>query len=202
MMCWFTPPPERAMHPMSSRSCPSSTNLFVKGEKCEFHVTNITFLGNILMAKIKAVTEWLTPHSIKKLKRFLGYTNFYRRFIRRFSTIAAPFTVLLKRRLNWKDGWLPGPTLLRPQGIQTHAVHMSFYMGSPGGPAWYLKSIVMLILAPYVHRSMSSESSQLESLCWCLLLSIHGSILLWTLLLISLNHQEMPQPPQTFIWTI
>lgn len=58
--------------------------LFVKGEKCEFHVTTVKFLGYILSPegvemeenKVQAVRNW--PQG---MQRFLGFANFYRRFI-------------------------------------------------------------------------------------------------------------------------
>uniref|UniRef100_A0A9J7ZGW9 Gypsy retrotransposon integrase-like protein 1 n=1 Tax=Cyprinus carpio carpio TaxID=630221 RepID=A0A9J7ZGW9_CYPCA len=88
--------------------------LFVKAEKCEFHVTSIKFLGyNISHSgvemddnKVKAVTDWPIPSTVKELQRFLGFANFYRRFIRDFSTIAAPVTSLLKgkpKKLVWTE---------------------------------------------------------------------------------------------------
>ncbi|KAL0175541.1 hypothetical protein M9458_027871, partial [Cirrhinus mrigala] len=51
--------------------------------------------------------RWLStpqPHSIKELQRFLGFTNFYCRFIKDYSTITAPLTSLLRgkpKRLTW-----------------------------------------------------------------------------------------------------
>ncbi|KAJ8370954.1 hypothetical protein SKAU_G00109820 [Synaphobranchus kaupii] len=76
--------------------------LFVKAEKCSFHVSTVPFLGFIIEegsiradpAKIKAVTEWPQPTSRKHLQQFLGFANFYRRFIRNYSVIAAPLTKL------------------------------------------------------------------------------------------------------------
>ncbi|KAI5606638.1 hypothetical protein C0J50_9994, partial [Silurus asotus] len=38
---------------------------------------------------IHAVEEWPEPENRKQLQRFLGFANFYRKFIRGFSTIAA-----------------------------------------------------------------------------------------------------------------
>jgi len=38
--------------------------------------------------KIKAVKEWKTPTKVKEVESFLGFTNFYRRFIQNFSYIA------------------------------------------------------------------------------------------------------------------
>ncbi|KAL0170808.1 hypothetical protein M9458_035404, partial [Cirrhinus mrigala] len=66
--------------------------LFVKAEKCEFHADTVSFLGFVISprgiepdhAKVKAITEWPVPDSRKALQRFLGFANFYRRFIRGF----------------------------------------------------------------------------------------------------------------------
>ncbi|KAK3511603.1 hypothetical protein QTP70_011262 [Hemibagrus guttatus] len=88
--------------------------LYVKAEKCEFHVQRTSFLGyNVSYqgvemdnSKIKAVTEWPRPTTVKELQRFLGFANFYRRFIRNYSITAAPLTSLLKgkpSRLKWTE---------------------------------------------------------------------------------------------------
>lgn len=63
--------------------------LFVKGEKCEFHVPTVAFLGYIIdrgvlrpdLVKVKAVVEWPVPPHRRQLQCFLGFANFYRRFI-------------------------------------------------------------------------------------------------------------------------
>ncbi|KAI2649275.1 Transposon Tf2-6 polyprotein [Labeo rohita] len=46
--------------------------------------------------KLEAVRSWPLPTSLKQLQRFLGFANFYRRFIRGFSSTAAPLTALTK----------------------------------------------------------------------------------------------------------
>lgn len=77
-------------------------SLFVKAEKCEFHKDSVSFLGFIVRqgellpdpAKIQAVAEWPTPSTRKQLQRFLGFANFYRRFVRDYSKVAAPLTEL------------------------------------------------------------------------------------------------------------
>uniref|UniRef100_A0A3B1KK37 Gypsy retrotransposon integrase-like protein 1 n=1 Tax=Astyanax mexicanus TaxID=7994 RepID=A0A3B1KK37_ASTMX len=54
--------------------------------------------------KVDAVTGWKKPVSRKDLQRFLGFANFYRRFIRNFSLVAAPLTTMLRgghKKLVW-----------------------------------------------------------------------------------------------------
>ncbi|XP_058234685.1 uncharacterized protein LOC131345702 [Hemibagrus wyckioides] len=88
--------------------------LYVKSEKCEFHQETIMFLGYVIShrgvemdnSKVQAVTEWPEPTSIKELQCFLGFANFYRRFIRNYSIIANPFTSLLRgkpKKLQWTE---------------------------------------------------------------------------------------------------
>ncbi len=87
--------------------------LFVKAEKCDFHAQSVPFLGYIVSAegirmdpeKVKAVVEWPSPDSRKALQRFLGFANFYRRFIRNFSQLASPLTALTSPRttFRWSD---------------------------------------------------------------------------------------------------
>ncbi|XP_054624868.1 retrotransposon-derived protein PEG10 isoform X1 [Dunckerocampus dactyliophorus] len=87
--------------------------LYVKAEKCDFHATSVPFLGYIVEkgqlradpAKIQAVVEWPTPKSRKHLQRFLGFANFYRRFIRNFSSKAGPLTRLTSPKIPFV--WTP-----------------------------------------------------------------------------------------------
>lgn len=81
--------------------------LFVKSEKCEFHVASVSFLGFAVEkgqlkadpAKVQAVAEWSTPSTRKQLQKFLGFANSYRRFIHNYSQVAAPLTHLTSSKL-------------------------------------------------------------------------------------------------------
>lgn len=85
----------------------------MKAEKCEFHVPSVSFLGFVVEegqlktdpAKTEAVLEWPTPSTRKQLQRFLGFANFYRRFIRDYSRVAAPLTKLTSVKLPFS--WSP-----------------------------------------------------------------------------------------------
>ena len=71
--------------------------------KCEFETTETKYLGLIISTnglrmdpeKVSAIKRWGTPATLKDLQRFLGFANFYRRFIKGFSAIARPLTSLM-----------------------------------------------------------------------------------------------------------
>ncbi|KAJ1208721.1 hypothetical protein NDU88_004104 [Pleurodeles waltl] len=81
-------------------------HLYCKLTICEFHVTTVEFLGVILtpqgmvMAekKVKAVSDWPTPKTVRDVQCFLGFAHFYRRFINHFSQTVAPITKLLRKK--------------------------------------------------------------------------------------------------------
>ena len=75
--------------------------LYAKASKCQFHCSFVEFLelivsGNglkICPDKVQAIRDWPTPKSVKEVQAFLGFANFYRRFIEDYSKI----TMLLKK---------------------------------------------------------------------------------------------------------
>lgn len=46
--------------------------------------------------KVSAVTSWPLPKTVRELQCFLGFANFYRHFIKGFSSVTAHLTNLLK----------------------------------------------------------------------------------------------------------
>ena len=80
-------------------------------KKCEFHVTRTRYLGFIISTdgievdpdKISVVRNWKPPTTVKGIQSFLGFCNFYRRFIRDYGIIARPLVNLTKTgvRLVW-----------------------------------------------------------------------------------------------------
>jgi hypothetical protein len=87
--------------------------LYVKAEKCAFHQKEVTFLGFVIYGdgvrmdpdKTAAIKDWVTPTSLSKLRRFLGFANFYRRFVPNYSTLASPLTSLTStaKPFMWND---------------------------------------------------------------------------------------------------
>jgi transposase InsO family protein len=87
-------------------------NLYLKPSKCIFNATEIPLLGVIVgngqvrmeQEKIKAVKEWKEPTNVKGIEKFIGFANFYRRFIKDFSKIAAPLNRLKGKDIAWEWG--------------------------------------------------------------------------------------------------
>lgn len=81
--------------------------LFANAKKCEFHVRQIEYVGYLVSpdglemdpAKIAAVLAWPTPTSVREIQSFLGFANFYRRFIKNFAAIAKPLTALTRKNV-------------------------------------------------------------------------------------------------------
>jgi hypothetical protein len=82
--------------------------------KCEFETKRVKYLGYIIKAeagirvdpnKIAAIREWATPTSVKAVRAFIGFANFYRVFIPEFSNIAKPLLNLTKKEVpfRWDD---------------------------------------------------------------------------------------------------
>jgi hypothetical protein len=79
--------------------------LYAKISKCEFYVPETKFLGLIVGGegirmdpdKVKAVVDWETPSCLTDVQAFIGFGNFYRRFIRSFSSIIRPLVNLTRK---------------------------------------------------------------------------------------------------------
>ncbi|GAB7357799.1 hypothetical protein MBLNU459_g0615t2 [Dothideomycetes sp. NU459] len=88
--------------------------LYAKLKKCEFAVPEVEYLGYIVgregvsmdPRRVSDIKDWPQPKSYHDVQVFLGFCNFYRRFIRAYSRIAAPLTGLL---VGSKDGRKAGP---------------------------------------------------------------------------------------------
>ena len=73
-------------------------NLSLKLEKCKFEKFSMEYLEVVIshnsvkmdLAKVAGVSEWPTPTNRKEVQSFLGFTNFYWRFIEGLSHISRP----------------------------------------------------------------------------------------------------------------
>ena len=80
------------------------SQLFINPSKCSFYQDRLHFLGFVVSRegismdpeRVRAIAEWPIPRTYRDIQVFLGFCNFYRRFIYRYSSIAAPLNHLLK----------------------------------------------------------------------------------------------------------
>ena len=71
----------------------SEAGLQLDIDKTEFHKAEVTYLGYVIStdgikmdpAKVQAIVSWEYLTNTKDVRAFLGFTNFYRRFINNFS---------------------------------------------------------------------------------------------------------------------
>ena len=88
--------------------------LYLKPEKCEFERLQIEYLGVIVSegsvemdpVKVSGVAEWPVPRNKKEVQSFVGFVNFYQRFIKDFSHHAHALFDLTKKDVGWKWGGL------------------------------------------------------------------------------------------------
>ena len=79
--------------------------LYAKLSKCEFSTDRVEFLGFIVSPKgiemdkerVRTISEWPEPKTLKEVQAFLGLCNFYRRFVERYSKTALALTNLTKK---------------------------------------------------------------------------------------------------------
>jgi hypothetical protein len=78
--------------------------------KCEWEVTSTRFLGFIVSTeevspdseKVAAITNWERPQTVKSVQSFLGFCNFYRRFVEQYSRLAKPLFNLTRKDVQWR----------------------------------------------------------------------------------------------------
>lgn len=79
-----------------------ANRLYLKAEKCEFEKESIEYLGMVISegsvamdpTKVAGIMDWPVPTKKREVQAFLGFTNFYRRFIKDYGKIAKPLTSL------------------------------------------------------------------------------------------------------------
>ena len=78
--------------------------LHAKFSKCEFWLTEVKFLGHIVLMdpeKVEAFMSWERPKSFFEIRSFLGLVGYYRRFIEDFSRLATPMTRLTQKEVKF-----------------------------------------------------------------------------------------------------
>lgn len=90
----------------------SEHKMMASAEKGAFFQTSVVFLGFFISTsgismdprKLSTIKYWPYPRDLSDLQRFLGFTNFYRRFIPSFSRVAGPLTEFTGNKINTSLG--------------------------------------------------------------------------------------------------
>ena len=94
--------------------------LYVKLSKCEWHTDRTEYLGYVVSPegvsidpeRVKTIQDWPLPASVRDIRVFVGFMNYYRRFIEGFSRIVLPLTTLTKKEPGQARG---GPAMRREE---------------------------------------------------------------------------------------
>ena len=98
-------PEEHVQHVRTILAVLRQHQLYAKIQKCEFSKEEMTFVGFLVSksgigmdpAKVAAILDWPTPKNVKEVQSFLGFSNFYRKFILHYSTLTTPLTSLTRK---------------------------------------------------------------------------------------------------------
>ncbi|KAJ7996783.1 hypothetical protein DPEC_G00240600 [Dallia pectoralis] len=115
-----------------------SYGLKLSPEKCQFFRSSVKYLGHIVDAqgvhtdpdKVSALRDWPRPGNREELKRFLGFSGYYRRFVEGYSKIAKPLNALTAGYYPPKKRGRVYKTLRPNTGISPRA------LGSEWTPEW------------------------------------------------------------------
>ncbi|OAE23750.1 hypothetical protein AXG93_4776s1350 [Marchantia polymorpha subsp. ruderalis] len=81
-------------------------------EKCKFFQENVEYLNHVIypsglevqQAKVKAIARITRRMDVRRIRAFMGWANFYRRYVKKFNAIAQPLNQFLKLDQEWQWG--------------------------------------------------------------------------------------------------
>ena len=87
-------------------------NMYAKASKCEFHKPSVEYLGCIVSGhglkmdktKVQTILDWPEPSNLKALQSFLGFANFYWKFIFNYSKMTCHLSSLTKKDIKYEFG--------------------------------------------------------------------------------------------------
>jgi len=90
-----------------------ANDLFIHPDKSEFFTTKVSFLGFVCDEgklamedqKVSGIADWPPPENQRQVRSFIGFCNFYKRFIERYADMCIPLNDLLRKSTKW--AWTP-----------------------------------------------------------------------------------------------
>lgn len=148
-------------------------------EKCDFFRTEVTFLGHKIAEdgvypdpeKIKAVKEYPVPRDAAEVKRFVAFANYYRKFVKNFSVLAAPLHEVCRTTFVWnkdcqkafealRDSLIKAPILKYPDFSKEFIVTTD---ASDLGCGAKLAQVHNSVEMPVAFASMAFKGAQLNA---------------------------------------
>lgn len=109
-------------------------NLTMNIKKCEFGKEEVPYLGFLLskngikpgLIKMKAIEEFPKPRNVHEVRRFLGLTGYFRRFIKNYAMLAKPITDLTRKdeSFSWSERVNSAFEELKMKLIQSPVLHL------------------------------------------------------------------------------
>ena len=79
----------------------------MKASKCEIYKHSIELLGQQICGggmMLKAVQDWAKPQNVRDIQSFLGFANYYRRFVKNLARVSIPLMDLTRKNVLWPWG--------------------------------------------------------------------------------------------------
>ncbi len=121
ILIFFDSPEEHLIHIQEVMAIHAHNELYIRSERCQWMRKSFYYLGFTIqrstnlasggikpsIKKIQAVTDWEIPKTVRRVQSFLGFTFFFRRFIRDYSSIASPLYNLTEKckSFYWSSEW-------------------------------------------------------------------------------------------------
>jgi hypothetical protein len=113
IMVYSKTPEEHYEHLRSVLQILREQKLYAKSSKCSFNKPEVKFLGHIVgrdglkvdPAKCEVVRDWPKPIDATQVRQFIGLTNYFRKFIKDYSSIAAPLMDLTRKDTDFAATW-------------------------------------------------------------------------------------------------
>ncbi|KAI5121092.1 hypothetical protein M0805_001950 [Coniferiporia weirii] len=191
----------------------NANDLYCKPEKCLFMVQEAEFLGMIIIpnninmdpVKLTGISEWPTPKTVKQLRSFMGFCNYYRRFIPNFSQIMYPLNELTHTNETWtwtperdsaflklKTLFLNKPALLIPDPSKPFILETDASKVATGAVLYQTNSNGSLQPCGFISQTLGPAQQHYE-VYDCELLGIIRGLKAW-------RHYLLGNPHTTIIW--
>lgn len=116
-------------------------NLTINVEKSKFVMKSIRYLGHIVgngeikadPSRVQAISDFPVPRTVRQVRRFLGMTGWYSRYISSYAAVAAPITDTLKKsdRFTWtaeaQNAFVHLKNCLSTAPVLTHADYSTHF---------------------------------------------------------------------------